>query len=71
MQWRVVHKYRMDSECGDYTISKAYIRDQARYTAWWNGADTRADGMLGTRSDLDEAKAICEQHRRMTGGEAA
>lgn len=59
MNWTPAGKYAIRSDCGRYTISKAYLGgDKCLYRAW------HGSNPIGSACrSVDEAKRLAERHR--------
>jgi len=58
MTWQPVGKYAIRSDCGRYTISKAWVGEACLYRAWHGST-----GLGGAVNTVEEAKAVVERHR--------
>ena len=60
MTWEPAGKYAIRSDCGRYTISKAYTGSDACLYRAWHGST----GLGVAVRTVDEAKAIAGRHKQ-------
>jgi hypothetical protein len=68
--WKDKSKYFIRSACRHYNISKAFIVDVARYTAWFtefpDNPYCRAVALGRAVNNVAAAQVLCDEHLRAT-----
>lgn len=73
--WVVGDRWHIKTDCGFYTVSRATVSGEARYSSWFRpkGNESRKLDwpiLLGTFHKPDEAQQCCENHKAEDQGKA-